>query len=55
MKNFIIDVTKYTVLSAASTLGFLIGLGVWGAGLGEIVEEKTSKIFHKKQKGNDSV
>lgn len=48
MKNFVIDVAKYVVLSTASTLGFFIGLGVYGAGLGDVVEEKTSKFFKKK-------
>lgn len=48
MNKFVIDIAKTAVLSTVSTLGFLIGLGIYGAGVHEIVEEKTSKLLHKK-------
>lgn len=49
MKNFVTDIAKNFCVSAAVTLGMFTAMGIWGAGLADIVEEKTEKLLSKKE------
>lgn len=49
MKNFMKEMAKTTILSAAATIGMFAGLAIWASGMGEWVEEQTTKVFSKKE------
>lgn len=49
MNNFIKDLAKSFVASAVGMMGVFAGMTIWGAGLGDRVEEKAQKVFQKKE------
>lgn len=47
--RFIKDAIKTFTISTVATLGALTAVGIWEGGFGDKVEEKTRKIFKKKE------
>lgn len=49
MKNFIKALAMNFAASAVGMMGIFAGMTIWGAGLGDRVEEKAQKVFQKKE------
>ena len=48
MKNLAKELVKNYVASVGATLGMFTAIVMWGSGLGELIDEKSKKIFSKK-------
>lgn len=43
----VVETGVHLILGAASTIGMLAGFTIWGAGLGDKIEEKARQTFSK--------